>query len=61
MSLAGSVTGEGVYGWGGAAGTIGFVDRKRGYRVGGYAQYMPSAALTFQSKFGDAFYKDVLR
>jgi CubicO group peptidase (beta-lactamase class C family) len=61
VSLAGSVTGEGVYGWGGAAGTIGFVDRKRGYRVGGYTQYMPSEALSFQSKFGEAFYKDVLR
>lgn len=61
VSLAGSLTGEGVYGWGGAAGTVGFVDRKRGYRVGGYAQYMPSEALTFQSKFGEAFYKDVMR
>ncbi len=61
VSLAGSATGEGIYGWGGAAGTIGFVDRKRGYRVGGYAQYMPADALTFQSKFGDAFYKDVMR
>ena len=61
VSLAASPTGEGVYGWGGAAGTIGFVDRARGYRVGGYTQYMPAEALPFQAKFGEAFYKDALR
>ena len=43
-----------------AAGTIGFVDRTRGYRVGGYAQYMPAEALPFQRDFGKAFYKDVM-
>ena len=60
MSLANSPTGEGIFGWGGAAGTIGFVDRKRGYRAGGYAQYMPAEALPFQSGFGPAFFKDVM-
>jgi CubicO group peptidase (beta-lactamase class C family) len=60
VSLASSPTGEGVYGWGGAAGTIGFVDRRRGYRVGGYTQYMPAEALPFQRDFGKAFYKDVM-
>lgn len=60
VSLATSPTGEGVFGWGGAAGTIGFVDRKRGYRVGGYTQYMPSEALPFQRDFGKNFYKDVM-
>jgi CubicO group peptidase (beta-lactamase class C family) len=60
VSLAGSPTGEGVYGWGGAAGTVAFVDRRRGYRVGGYTQYMPSEALPFQRDFGKAFYKDVM-
>lgn len=59
VSLATSPTGEGVFGWAGAAGTIGFVDRKRGYRVGAYAQYMPPDSLPFQSKFGETFYKDV--
>lgn len=59
VSLPGSPTGEGVFGWGGAAGTIGFVDRARGYRVGGYTQYMPSEALPFQRDFAAAFYKDV--
>ncbi|KTE19399.1 serine hydrolase [Sphingopyxis sp. H050] len=60
VSLPTSPTGEGVFGWGGAAGTIGFVDRKRGYRAGGYAQYMPAEALPFQSGFGKAFFADVL-
>lgn len=59
VSLPSSPGGEGIFGWGGAAGTIGFVDRKRGYRVGGYAQYMPAEALPFQSKFGPAYFKDV--
>lgn len=61
VSLAGSPTGEGVFGWGGAAGTIGFVDRVRGYRAGGYTQYMPAESLPFQNGFGPAFYKDVMR
>lgn len=60
VSLPTSITGEGIYGWGGAAGTIAFVDRKRGHRVGGYAQYMPSEALPFQRDFGKAFFADVL-
>lgn len=60
VSLPSSTTGEGVFGWAGAAGTIAFVDRQRGYRVGGYAQYMPSGALPFQERFGETFYKDVL-
>lgn len=61
VSLPGSPTGEGIFGWGGAAGTIGFVDRKRGYRVGGYAQYMPAEALPFQRDFGKAFFADAMR
>lgn len=60
VSLPGSPTGEGIFGWGGAAGTIGFVDRARGYRVGGYAQYMPAEAIPFQSGFGRAYFKDVM-
>lgn len=61
VTLAGSPTGEGVFGWGGAAGTISFVDRARGYRVGGYTQYMPSEALPFQRDFGKTFYSDLLQ
>src|SRR3546814_14586370 len=33
VALAGSPTGEGVYGWGGAAGTLGLGDRARGPRA----------------------------
>ncbi len=61
VSLPTSAAGEGLYGWAGAAGTVGFVDRVRGYRVGGYTQYMPSDALPFQSGFAKAFYQDALR
>lgn len=59
VSLASSREGEGVYGWSGAAGTIAFVDRKRGYRVAGYAQYLPPNALDFQEKFPEAIMKDL--
>jgi CubicO group peptidase (beta-lactamase class C family) len=61
VSLPTSPTGEGLYGWAGAAGTVGFVHRTRGYRVGGYTQYMPSDAVPFQAGFGKAFYKDAMR
>ncbi|HMO74801.1 MAG TPA: serine hydrolase domain-containing protein [Sphingopyxis sp.] len=59
VSLPGSPTGEGIFGWAGAAGTIGFVDRKRGYRAAGYTQIMPPDAVPFQGKFGETFFKDV--
>jgi len=35
----------GTYGWGGAAGTSAFVDTQRGFRAGGYTQYIPSEAI----------------
>ncbi len=59
VSLASSRSGEGTFGWSGAAGTVGFVDRRRGYRAGAYAQYMPYTALPFEEKFADAFLRDV--
>src|SRR3546814_12731667 len=52
VSLAGSPTGEGVYGWGGAAGTLGFVDRARGYRGGGSNQYITADVPSFPANFG---------
>ncbi|WP_432769098.1 MAG: beta-lactamase family protein [Sphingopyxis sp.] len=61
VSLPTSRHGEGVFGWAGAAGTIGFVHRKLGYRAAAYAQYMPSNAVPFQEKFADTFAKDVMR
>lgn len=59
VSLPSSRTGEGQFGWAGAAGTIAFVDRKRGVRAAGYAQYLPTTALPFQSGFPEALLKDV--
>lgn len=59
VSLVGSREGEGVFGWSGAAGTIGFVDRRRGYRAAGYAQYMPPDSLNFQSKFPEIIMQDI--
>jgi len=59
VSLPTSPGGEGIFGWAGAAGTIGFVHRKLGYRVGGYTQIMPPDAVSFQGKFGETFFKDV--
>lgn len=60
ISLPSSPTGEGLFGWGGAAGTTGFIDRKRGYRVGGYTQALPPAGLPFLDKFDRTFFKDVM-
>lgn len=48
VSLASSPEGEGVFGWNGAAGTIGWVDRKRKMRVTGMVQQMPIDAYPFQ-------------
>ncbi|WP_420606172.1 serine hydrolase domain-containing protein [Novosphingopyxis sp.] len=50
----------GTYGWAGAAGTIAAVDRKRGLRAAGYAQYMPSEVYPFQSDFIGWVYADAL-
>ncbi len=60
VSLPTSPGGEGLFGWAGAAGTIGFVHRKLGYRVGGYTQIMPPETVSFQAKFGETVIKDVL-
>ena len=59
VSLPTSPGGEGIFGWAGAAGTIGFVHRKLGYRAAGYTQIMPPDAVSFQSKFGETFFRDV--
>lgn len=60
VSLPTSPGGEGLFGWAGAAGTIGFVHRKLGYRVGGYTQIMPPETVSFQGKFGETVIKDIL-
>jgi len=51
---------EGVYGWAGAAGTIGFVDLKRGMRAGLFTQYMPSMAYPLLEEFPAAIRADLV-
>lgn len=46
----------GTYGWGGAAGTVAFVDTMRGFRASGYTQYMPSETYPFQNEFPKLIY-----
>ncbi len=59
VSLPGSREGEGIFGWGGAAGTIGFVDRRRRVRFGGYANYLPAEVYDFQRRIGEVMYSDL--
>ena len=59
VSLPGNPGGPGNFGWGGAAGTIAFVNPFSGLRVAGYAQYMPPEILDFQSKLPEAILKDL--
>lgn len=49
VTLANAPEGAGIYGWNGAAGTIGWVDRVRQMRVTGMVQQMPMDAYPFQS------------
>ena len=46
----------GTYGWGGAAGTVAFVDTLRGLRASAYTQYMPADAYPFQREFPKMVY-----
>ncbi|AZI34562.1 putative hydrolase [Caenibius tardaugens NBRC 16725] len=50
----------GTFGWAGAAGTMGFVDMKRGWRGGFYAQYMPASAYPIQGEFPQVAMKDAI-
>ncbi len=59
VSLPSSPGGAGLFGWGGAAGTIGFVHRGIGLRFGGYANYMPAEAYDFQRRIGELAIADV--
>lgn len=49
----------GSYGWGGAAGTVAFVDRKRNVRATGMAQYMPSDVYPIHADFSKWVIKDL--
>jgi CubicO group peptidase (beta-lactamase class C family) len=50
---------EGIYGWAGAAGTIGFADVRRGIRGGLFTQYMPADIYPLQAEFPAAVTRDV--
>ena len=49
----------GTFGWGGAAGTVGFVNTRLGLRAGVYTQYMPSDALPIHADFPRAVIADL--
>ncbi len=50
---------EGTFGWGGAAGTVAFVDTKRKLRAVCMAQYVPSDVYPFHAQFAQWVMKDV--
>jgi CubicO group peptidase (beta-lactamase class C family) len=50
---------EGTFGWGGAAGTVAFVDTKRKLRAVCMAQYVPSDAYPFHQDFAKWVMKDL--
>ena len=49
----------GVYGWGGAAGTVAFVSYSAGLRAGMFTQYMPTDALPLANDFPKAVLADL--
>ena len=49
----------GIFGWGGAAGTVAFVDTKRMIRATCMAQYLPSNIYPFHEEFGKWVLADV--
>ncbi|PKB25935.1 CubicO group peptidase (beta-lactamase class C family) [Novosphingobium kunmingense] len=52
---------EGTYGWGGAAGTVAFVNMKAGLRAALYTQYMPSDAYPVHAEFPQAVQADLAK
>lgn len=61
VTIAANTNGSGVgtFGWGGAAATVAFVDRTRGVRASGYAQFMPDNKLPFTREFIAAVYRSL--
>ena len=51
--------GIGTYGWGGAAGTVAWVDRANNLRASGYIQNLPSEAMPFRDGVLGAVYADL--
>ena len=56
---AGGRVSDGNYGWGGAAGTVGFVNFRAGLRGNLMTQYMPSEAYPVHAAFPAAVLKDL--
>ncbi len=56
---AGGRVSDGAFGWGGAAGTVGFVHMPSRLRAGLYTQYMPAEAYPIQRGFPDLVLKDL--
>jgi CubicO group peptidase (beta-lactamase class C family) len=50
---------SGIYGWAGAAGTVGTVDMRRGIRSGIFVQFMPPTAMPLLPEYGKALQEDV--
>lgn len=50
----------GIYGWAGAAGTVGMVDMVRGLRSQVYAQFMPAESLNLLPEYQTALKADVM-
>lgn len=51
---------DGLFGWAGAAGTVGTVDMKRGTRSGIYVQFMPPQANSLLPEYQQALHADVM-
>ena len=50
---------QGIFGWAGAAGTVGTVDMRGGVRSGIYVQFMPPTATSLLSDYQKALHADV--
>ena len=57
--IVGTGKDEGLYGWSGAAGTIGFAQMKLGLRTSLYVQYMPQDKLPILKEFPKAVGADL--
>lgn len=58
--IVGTGANEGLYGWSGAAGTIGMCNTRLGLRTGLYVQYMPQDRLPILAEFPKAVGLDLL-
>ena len=58
--LVGTGALAGVYGWMGAAGTVGMVDMNRGLRLTLMTQYMPAESLPIQAEFPQTVLRDAV-